>query len=211
MTTKEKIAYEALALFSKKGYKGTSVKNIADAVGIKDSSIYKHFKSKQEILDMIMLEIKKRIEEMTEEFGLPMGGDYKKAVAFYATLGQEGMTEFCKKIFLFYLKDDLLSKFWRMGTMEQFHNDEVYALFRKFFLEDSIQYQTLLFGEMIHQNIFIEADPETMAISFYSPIFFLLSKYSGLKGKEEEALMALEKQVREFYRVYKKGCHSLDN
>jgi AcrR family transcriptional regulator len=207
MTTKEKITYEALTLFSKKGYKGTSVKNIADAVGIKDSSLYKHFKSKQEILDTIMLEIKKHIEDVTEEFGLPTGSDYEKTVTFYASLDQESSAEFCKKIFLFYLKDDLLSKFWRMGTMEQFHNDQVYALFRKFFFEDSIQYQAVLFGELIRQNIFIEADPETVAMSFYSPIFFLLSKYSGLNGKEEEALTILEKQVKEFYRVYKKGCH----
>lgn len=41
MTTKERIADEALTLFSRRGYKGTSVKSIADAGGIKDSSIYK--------------------------------------------------------------------------------------------------------------------------------------------------------------------------
>ena len=54
MTTKEKIIDESLSLFSIKGYKGTSVKNIADAVGIKDASLYKHFKSKQEILDTLV-------------------------------------------------------------------------------------------------------------------------------------------------------------
>lgn len=41
MNTKERIVKEALTLFSKHGYQGTSVKNIADAVGIKDSSLYK--------------------------------------------------------------------------------------------------------------------------------------------------------------------------
>ncbi len=204
MTTKERISYEALTLFSKKGYKGTSVKNIADAVGIKDSSLYKHYKSKQEILDTIMLEIEKHIEEMSEAFGLPTGTDFKKAVAFYATLDESNLVEFSKKIFLFYLKDDLLSKFWRMGSMEQFQNDQVYALFRKFFFEDSIQYQSALFAEMSRQNICIDADSEVMAMSFYAPIFFLLSKYSGLKGKEEDALVVLEKQVKAFCQVYKK-------
>ncbi len=203
MMTKERISYEALTLFSKKGYKGTSVKDIADAVGIKDSSLYKHYKSKQEILDTIMLEIEKHIEEMSENFGLPTGDDYEKAVAFYSTFDPEALAEFSKKIFLFYLKDDLLSKFWRMGNIEQFQNDQVYALFRKLFFDDSIQYQAALFAQMSHQNIFIEADPEVMAMSFYTPIFFLLSKYSGTDGKEEEALAVLEKQVKEFYRVYK--------
>ncbi len=42
-----------------------------------------------------------------------------------------------------------------------------------------------------------------MAMAFYAPIFFLLSKYSSDQDKEEEALKSLEKQVREFYRIYK--------
>ena len=62
MTTKEKIVDEALTLFSTKGYKGTSVKSIADAVGIKDSSLYKHFKSKRDIFDTIVIEMQNRMQ-----------------------------------------------------------------------------------------------------------------------------------------------------
>ena len=61
MTTKERIADEALTLFSTRGYKGTSVKNIAAAVGIKDSSLYKHFKSKKDIFDTIVTEMQNRM------------------------------------------------------------------------------------------------------------------------------------------------------
>lgn len=43
MTTKDRITEEALTLFAEKGYKGTSVKNIADAVGIKDA-VYAYFR-----------------------------------------------------------------------------------------------------------------------------------------------------------------------
>lgn len=57
MTTKERITDEALTLFSRHGYNGTSVKSIANAVGIKDSSIYKHFKTKREIVDAIVEQI----------------------------------------------------------------------------------------------------------------------------------------------------------
>lgn len=203
MNTKERIVYESLTLFAKKGYKGTSVKNIADAVGIKDSSLYKHFKSKQEILDTIMKVLEEHIETMSIELGLPTGDDYQEAMRFYSSLDQDGLVNFSKKIFLFYLKDDLLSKFWQMGCMEQFQNEQVYELFRKFFFEDSIQYQTRLFQEMVRARIFVQADPQVMAISFYTPIFFLLSKYAG-QEEQEEALDLLEKQVREFCRVYRK-------
>lgn len=39
----------ALELFSKKGYEGASLANIADLVGIKKSSIYNHYKSKDDL------------------------------------------------------------------------------------------------------------------------------------------------------------------
>ena len=88
--------------------------------------------------------------------------------------------------------------------MEQYKNQTVYELFRKLFLEDSLVYQTALFEEMRKQQIFTDADPQVMAMSFYTPIYFLLSKYSNCPEKEKEALAILEKQLREFSRVYKK-------
>ena len=49
MTTKEKIFETAVNMFAKRGYKGTSIRDIASAVRIKDSSIYNHFKGKEAI------------------------------------------------------------------------------------------------------------------------------------------------------------------
>ncbi|MDD4370209.1 MAG: TetR/AcrR family transcriptional regulator [Anaerostipes sp.] len=203
MTTKERIIDEALSLFSVKGYKGTSVKNIADAVGIKDSSLYKHFKSKQQILDTIVETMQKHIEDMSNAFGLPADDNLEAAVAVYARFDEADLVQFSKKIFTFYLKDSIISRFWRMGNIEQYQNPEVYDLFRKLFLEDSITYQTKLFMEMSKANVFIEANPRVMAMYFYTPIYFLLSKYSNDVGHEAEALKILEEQVREFYRIYK--------
>ena len=56
MTTKERIIDQALDLFSRKGYDGVSVRDISGAVGIKESSLYNHFKNKQDIFDTIVEE-----------------------------------------------------------------------------------------------------------------------------------------------------------
>ena len=61
MTPRERIIDEAQSLFSIHGYKGTSVKSIADAVGIRDRSIYKQFASKREIIDAIVEQMQMRI------------------------------------------------------------------------------------------------------------------------------------------------------
>ena len=91
MTTKERIVQEALNLFSIKGFKGTSVKNIADEVGIKDSSLYKHFGSKQEIFDTIVLEMKQRMSRLAERMKLPEEEDYVKSAQAYGALSLEDL------------------------------------------------------------------------------------------------------------------------
>ena len=49
LSTRDKILDEALVLFSENGYHGTSMREIAKAVGIKSSSIYNHFDGKEDI------------------------------------------------------------------------------------------------------------------------------------------------------------------
>lgn len=49
--TKKRIFCHAIALFRQRGFEAVSMKDIADAVGITQSSVYNHFKSKQQILD----------------------------------------------------------------------------------------------------------------------------------------------------------------
>ena len=51
--TKSGIFNCAIELFMLKGFNDVSIRDIADAVGIRQSTIYNHFKSKQELLDTI--------------------------------------------------------------------------------------------------------------------------------------------------------------
>lgn len=55
-STKETIKSKSARLFRKKGYKATTMRDIADDVGIKAASIYNHYKGKQEILTELLLE-----------------------------------------------------------------------------------------------------------------------------------------------------------
>ena len=64
MSTKQKILDEALTLFAEKGYDGTGVDLIAERVGIKGPSLYKHYKGKEEILNALIDVAEERYEEM---------------------------------------------------------------------------------------------------------------------------------------------------
>jgi AcrR family transcriptional regulator len=45
--TRDRILDAAIFLFSEQGYEGTSVKQIAQAVNLTESAIYRHFKGKR--------------------------------------------------------------------------------------------------------------------------------------------------------------------
>jgi AcrR family transcriptional regulator len=57
ISRKEAIKNAAARLFRKRGFKATSMRDIAEAVGIKAASIYNHIKSKQELLSELLMEI----------------------------------------------------------------------------------------------------------------------------------------------------------
>lgn len=199
MNTRERIADEALSLFAQKGYDGVSVKDIANAVGIKDSSLYKHYKSKREIFDTILQQMSERMERMSARLQLP-DAIKTDASSRYSAMSEQELTDVTKEVFLFYLKDEYVSRARRMLTIEQFHNSEVSTLYRKIFLEDSIAYQTEVFRQMVDSGAFYRDDPEIIAIDYYTPIFFLLVKYDQHPEQEEEALKILEKHVQRFVK-----------
>ncbi|MEG1477506.1 MAG: TetR/AcrR family transcriptional regulator, partial [Oscillospiraceae bacterium] len=60
--TKQRILDYSLQLFSCDGFSGVSMRNIAAAVGVKESSLYKHFQSKQAIFDAILLQMNESIK-----------------------------------------------------------------------------------------------------------------------------------------------------
>jgi AcrR family transcriptional regulator len=53
---RNELTREAARLFAQKGYHGTSIGEIADALGVQKGSLYAHIKSKQDLLYETMLE-----------------------------------------------------------------------------------------------------------------------------------------------------------
>jgi len=53
VSKKDKIEQQAILLFKDKGYSATSMRNLADHLGLEAASLYSHIKSKEEILQKI--------------------------------------------------------------------------------------------------------------------------------------------------------------
>ncbi len=54
ITTKRRIFEEAVGLFAAKGFRGTSMRDLARTVGIKESSLYNHYAGKDAILEAVL-------------------------------------------------------------------------------------------------------------------------------------------------------------
>lgn len=199
--TRQRILDEALNLFSVSGYDGVSVKDIAGAVGIKDSSLYKHFTSKQDIYDSLLDEMNRRFEETVYLYRLPQG-EIKKVAAEYGHNDLHWLQTACKAIFLFFLKDPKACPFRKMLMIEQYKNPNAAKTFRSWFTDSAIQFQTELFTEMIAQGYFKGGPADIIALQFYAPFFLLLCQYDAMPEKEDEAVGQLMRHIEQFARTY---------
>ena len=65
--TKERIVEAAVELFHRQGYNATSLRQIADEVGLQVGSLYNHMRSKEQLLFEIMRDVMVELIEYTEE------------------------------------------------------------------------------------------------------------------------------------------------
>ncbi|MBI2867203.1 MAG: TetR/AcrR family transcriptional regulator [Chloroflexi bacterium] len=70
---REKVLEVAAQLFKEKGYRATSLRDIANALGVTKASLYHYFKSKEQILIELYERIHSRLAEAAQELLRPSG------------------------------------------------------------------------------------------------------------------------------------------
>lgn len=201
MNTKQRIIENALILFSEKGYEAVTVANIAEAVGIKAPSLYKHFKSKQDIFESILAELQSRYAMQASMLNIG-GMDAKEDVASYMNISAQALEDMVKGLFAFFLHDEYTARFRKMMTIEQYKNLEIANLYSKQYFDDVISYQEILFANLMQQGIIKDGDARTVAFQFFTPILSLIELCDRQPEREAEAYQYLEAHVRQFNRMY---------
>ncbi|MBU5362366.1 TetR/AcrR family transcriptional regulator [Enterococcus raffinosus] len=196
--TKKLILQVALKQFSEKGFAGVGIRDIAKEVGIRESAIYRHYSGKQAIFDAIILDIEQRYQEETAEI------DASKRLdgLLNAKDVREELIQMSFTMFQFYLETEYGSQLRRMLTIEQYRSSEISSFFRELVINNGLEYITQVFSQLIAEKVYLDADPEVMALQFYSPLYLLLTKYDNQPEKYEEALSFLEKHITQFNKIY---------
>lgn len=182
MTNKDKIIYEALLLFSKEGFEATSTRAIARAVHCSDAVIYKHFKSKKEILDAVVEICSQRFME-------------RAGVVSWEELTWEKLGEFCLSMFDFQTRDEWIVPFRQLLMIEQFRNDEMKELYQRFFIRQPVDFTEKIFERLINLGYMKPGNPKIYAMKLYGP-FFLYHTAGG--GEDAEIRKMLKEHVEMF-------------
>lgn len=201
MHTKQRILREALRSFSQKGYDAVSVEQIVDAVGIKAPSLYKHYKSKQDIFNAIFEETAKRYGTFAESISVHLG-DSGQDLQVFSAITADGLVEKVRSLISYSLHDEFVSQFRRMMTIEQFRSPELSALYSQRYVEQIQNYNKGLFQRMIAAGVMVDEDPDLLAMMYDSPILILLGECDRHPEKEQQIMGTLEDHVRLFYQTF---------
>lgn len=190
--TKERILDEALKLFAQSGYVGTSMNDIADRMGVTKAALYKHYKSKQEILDSIVEKMNRMDQERVKEYDMPEG-NMKEVVEGYRSTALDKIKEFTKAQFLHWTQEEFPCCFRKMLTLEQYRDPEMAKLYQKYLSGGPLLYIEEVFRGFTDN----ERKAKQLALDFYGPIFLLYSIYDGAEDKETIATQ-VEQHVERF-------------
>lgn len=198
--TKQIILEQALNLFATNGYEKVTIRDIAGAVMIRESSIYKHYKSKQEIFNSILAETKTRYENTTIMLGI--SGDVTKVTPVYSNFVEEDLVKVAIGLFTYFTEDDFEMKTRKMFTTQQFKNSEVAEIYAESYLYAPIKFQSELFAEFIEQGIMRKVDPEIAAMHFYTPIFNLINRFDNSPQSKNQSLEIITRHIHQFNLLY---------
>ena len=194
MSTKEKILDAALTLFAENGYDGTSVEQIANIVGIKAPSLYKHYKGKEDILNALIDSAETRYEEM---FGS------EKNIGRVPQSREEFIKVTMERI-SFTMRDPIIRKTRMLLVQEQFRNERISEVTTRHQLDGIQRMFAKIIKGMMDEGIVKNDDPALLAAELTAPAVLQIAKSDRQPQCEEECTRFIEKHLRHFCKVYMK-------
>ena len=196
MTTKEKILDTALELFSRRGFDGVSVRDIARAVGIRESSLYNHFESKRAIFDGIVDFCVQQSEVYFRQSSLPFAEGDDTSV--YQGIGLDRLQELIERTFRFFFDDPWNVRFRRLLLLSQYADSRCRDIYRQLYRDKCVQMQAYIFSALMDAGEIRREDPLTVAAEFHGPMFMWIHTCDSF----EEARPLIRAHVEQFRRNY---------
>ncbi len=190
--TKERILEAALEMFSRKGYDGTNIRELTASLGLVKSSMYRHFKSKEEIWNTLL-------DEMIAYYGARFGSP-ENLPPIPDSL--EGLVEMTRQMTDVTIHDEKIIMTRKLLSIEQFRDDRARDLATKHFLTGLKEMFTHIFTGMMDKGLLQKEDPAMLAFAYTAPISALIHWCDREPEKTEEAMAQIEAFSRHFVKTY---------
>jgi len=195
--TKEKILKTALKLFAEKGYKPTTVRDIAGAVGIKQSALYNHFKNKDEILSTLVDDLTSSAIVTIFKHDSDVQELHKQGKALLHSIA------ITFKLISFDKQNEALFK---LMMQEIYKNPVIRDTYSEHFYQENVKKLSALFFMMMQDEMIKSSDPLLLANEFFAPLFFYQMQVSLLKMDKKSTssvVTMFEKHVDFFWNSIK--------
>lgn len=193
-STKDRILESALDLFSEKGYDGVGVDLIAENIGIKGPSLYKHYKGKEGILNAL-------IEKLGQYYEQNFGSEQNPGKI---PESMEELMELSMARINFTMHDSSIKKVRRLLAMEQFRNPVIAELATKHQITGIVAMFRRIFEVMMENGTMKKGDAEQMALEYTAPVSLMIQMCDRQPEKAEDAMAAIRRHLQCFSDRYRK-------
>ena len=152
--------------------------DIAGELGITKGALYKHYTSKQEILNSIVERMNKMDYERAEEYEMPETEPDGFAEAYLHT-PIEKIRTYSMAQFDHWTKEHFSSNFRKMLTLEQYRDPTLAQLYHDYLATGPTEYMAAIFRKLTDSD----AAAMQLALEFYGPMHLLYSIYDGAEDK----------------------------
>ena len=195
MSTRDKIMDVALHMFSERGYEAVSIRDICGEVGIKESTLYYHFKNKKDILDSLIEKFREHIDSLLVHVDEITAEPDQKKKKKGDDIGAQMMDSYMMDSYLF---DPFCNLMLRLMMIEQFHNEEIRELYEKTLFTDPYEIQLNVFNRLATVGTITAEDVEWIVRETHAYMTMLTFKYLLNGNLTEERKAAYHKEVFEF-------------
>ena len=177
MQTKEMIMVKSLEMFARGGYDSVSIRDIAKAVNIKESSIYYHFENKQDVLNSILTGYEQHIQKLTEVL--------TEEIAECNRSSRYSLLPLKETYFQQFLLDPFCNQVMRLLMIEQLKDEKIHVLYDHYLFKLPQKIQKEAFSALVEKGMLSEVNAERMQRELFDSITALTFEYL-LSGEPDE-------------------------
>ncbi len=194
--TKKEILNAALELFSNQGYEATSISQIANAVGIKKASLYSHYESKKEILDILIQEVLFSYDKHS----IFTTTDWINGQNLPST--KDDIIKMLKGQVAYIIHEPFISKARKMLVIEQFQNQELAKLQTKQNYSDIVSFCIGMVTHLKKLSLLDFDDVEIVAMQIAFPINVWINLCDREPNRESEIMDLIDRHLNQIFKIY---------